>query len=395
MSIAQPPVPLGGARSTRALGAIQLVVPVALVGLALLLVVGAHIVRDHGDLTAFVCFGSNFAGATRPPAGAAGCGGQGYDGQFFYLVARDPLIVHATTLHALQSVGGAFRAERLGYPLLAFLASAGRASALPAALVAVNVATLLALTAWLAAALRRRGRSPLWATAVALSPGMLLPVLRDLSDPLATACVLVGVLAWQERRRPTATVALAFAVLTREVSIVVVLALAAETAVRAWRGRGIPEAPRAALTEAWPVIVIPAVAFTAWQLYVAVRNGGPPGTAPAGVPLFNLVQEAGWSLRDWPAAVGGWDAVYVALVFGAMGLGLRSLRHRITVTSAATCALCVCIALPTLGDYWGDTRLSAPLLSMLLLDGLQRRDRLSVALATAASAMTLFILPFS
>jgi hypothetical protein len=127
----------------------------------------------------------------------------------------------------------------------------------------------------------------------------------------------------------------------------------------------------------------------------ATRLGGPLGTAPGAIPLVNLVQEAIWSLRGWPAAVGGWDLVYVALVFGAIALALRSLRVRIMVTSAAAGALCLGIALPMLGDFWGDTRLSAPLLSMLLLDGLQRRERLSVGLATAASAMTLFILPFS
>jgi hypothetical protein len=396
MSVAEPRhLPASHAGRDRATAAAQIAVPVALVALALVLVVGHHLIVDHGNLTAFVCFGSHFAGATHPPAGAAGCGTQGYDGQFFFLLAHDPLIAHAGTLRRLADVGQAFRAQRLGYPLLAFLVAGGQASAIPAALVAVNVAALLGLTAWLGAALRRRGRAPLWAVAVALTPGMLLPVLRDLSDPLATACVLVGVLAWQERRRPTATVALTLAVLTREVSVVVLVALAAEVAVRAWRARATQAVARAALAQAWPVIAIPAVAFAAWQTYLTVRLGGPLGTAPGAIPLVNLVQEAIWSLRGWPAAVGGWDLVYVALVFGAMGLALRSLRARITVTSAAAGALCVVIALPMLGDFWGDTRLSAPLLSMLLLDGLQRRDRLSVGLATAASAMTLFILPFS
>jgi hypothetical protein len=367
--------------------------PVLLVSVGLVLVLGARITQVHGDIASLACFGSQFARFTHPPTGSAGCGTQGYDGQFFFLQAHDPLLLNASTVQAMRGAGQLFRVQRLGYPLAVFLLAGGQATAIPVAMLAVNLLALLGLTAWLAAWSDRHGRSPLWAVAIGLMPGMLLPVLRDLSDPLATASVVIGVLAWQERRRTTAAVALTVAVLTREVTIVLVAALAVEVGMRLWQMRMSSSARGAIVREAVPVIVVPALMFGAWQLYVASRAGGALGTAPAAIPFANLVQEVGWSLRDWPIGVGVWDLFYVALVCTTIVLSLRALWGGSTVIGIGALACSAFIVLPRLGDFWGDTRLSAPLLALVLLDGLRRRDRLSVAVPTIAAVMTLFILP--
>jgi hypothetical protein len=101
-----------------------------------------------------------------------------------------------------------------------------------------------------------------------------------------------------------------------------------------------------------------------------------------------------WSMHSYPPLAATWDLVYVLLILAASVAALSSLRHRVTIISAGTCALALGVLVPTLGDVWSDTRLSAPLFALLLVDGLQRRNRPAVLISTAAAAMTI-LLPFA
>jgi branched-subunit amino acid transport protein len=395
MSVAEPQLPIAAPAPVRAAAWWEIAPPVVLVAMVLAAVLGSHIAHDHGNLTGLVCFGSHYASATRPPAGAIPCGAQGYDGQFFFLQARDPLLLHDATLHQFAGAGQTFRAQRLGYPLLAWLLSAGRASAIPFAMLAANVLVSLGLSGYLAAYARRRGWPTLWTLAIALAPGMLLPVLRDLSDPLSTACMIVAALSWQARRRLPATVALTLAVLTREVMVVVIAGFAAEAAARLWRTRGHRLARRAILAQSAPVLLIPTALFLIWHVYLTARFGGALGTSSAMFPLTNMVSEIRTAVRLESTWVAIWDSIYVLVMCGAVVLAVRSVRRRVTVMSATALALCVSVVIPEFGDFWSDTRLSAPLLAILLLDGLRRRDRAQIALGATAGAMMLLILPFA
>jgi hypothetical protein len=228
---------------------------------------------------------------------------------------------------------------------------------------------------------------------IALMPGMLMPTLRDLSDPLATASILAGLLLWHSGRRWPAALALTVAVLTREVMMVAVVAVAADAAIRAWKAREVPGELHRVARRVWPVVVLPSAAFFAWQAYITARYGGPVGGADLSLPLVNLVQEVRESIHHGPPLLAAWDLVYVLLIVAATVAALMSLRQRVTIISLGTCALAVGVLVPTLGDVWSDTRLSAPLFALLLVDGLQRRDRRSVLISTAAAAMTILI-PF-
>jgi hypothetical protein len=394
MSLAHPDVelrPRAGAGVSR-VG--RVAIPALIVAAVLALAVGSDLRAYGGNLTGFVEFGSHFVSATHPPRGAQVNSPRGYDGQFFYVQALDPLLLHNSTVSALRGAGEGFRLQRVAYPALAFLLAAGRPGAIPFALLLINVLVLLAVAMGFAIYARRRGWSTLWALAIALMPGMVLPALRDLSDPLATASVLAGVLAWRSGRRWPAALALTVAVLTREVMMVVVVALAAEAGCRAWRAREVPGAWRTTALPVWPVVVVPSAAFAAWQAYITVRYGGLVGGADLSLPLVNLVQEVRWSIRSYPPLGATWDLVYVLLILAASVAALMSLRRRVTITSAAAGALTLGVLVPTFGDIWSDTRLSAPLFALLLVDGLQRRNRPAVLIGTAAAAMTI-LLPFA
>jgi hypothetical protein len=368
----------------------HVVVPLAVVAAVLVFVLAGRLAGYGGNPTGFVQFGSAFAGAVHPPAGALIDSPAGYDGQFFYLQARDPLLLHDATVAGTRLADEGFRLQRVGYPALAWLLAGGRTAAIPVSLLAVNVIVLLMIAAAGGAYAHRHGRSGLWAVAAALMPGMLLPAQRDLSDPLATAAVLAGVLLWRSRRRWPATLALTVAVLTREVMMVVVAAVVVDGVLRAWQVRAQAGAARSILAGAWPVAAIPTVMFAAWHLYATARYGGSLGSAPADVPMLNLLQEVRWSLRSG-AAYGGWDLAYVALVVAAVAAAVASLLHRVTLISLATCAVALGVLIPRMGDLWSDTRLAAPLFALLLVDGLHRRHRPSIAIASAAAAMSLLL----
>ncbi len=363
------------------------------VAAVLALAVGVSLGRYHGNLLGLVQFGQQFAPETHPPPGAPVDSTFGFDGQFFYLQALDPLLRHDSTIDALRAAHSGYRLQRVGYPALAFALAAGRRSAIPFALLAVNVLVLLALAAGFAAYARRRGWSTLWAVPLALMPGLLLPTLRDLSDPLATASMFAGLLLWRSGRRWPAAFALTVAVLTREVMVLAVAGVAVEVAVRAWRARS-ARAWRPIVSSAWPVVAVPTACFCVWQAYIMIRYGGPTGSAGLHLPLVNLVDELRNALRSPDKILAGWDVLYVALILAACAVAFDSAHRRLTVTSAAACALAISVLLPTMGDVWSDTRDSAPLFALLLVDGLHRRDRRSVLICAVAAAMTLLI-PFA
>ena len=392
MSVTETSLPISSPR-VRHQTLMPVAVPVILAALVIGFVLVVQLIHYHGNLTGFIVFGHVYAPSTRPPADAVYGGLTGYDGQFFYVLGHDPLLLHHSTIAQMRATVDPelFRIQRVGYPLLAFLLSGGQAGALPAALLGINVIALLAVTAGCGTWLRRRGISPMWALAISLSPGMLLPMVRDLSDPLSTACVLAGVLLWQARRRWPAALALTAAVLTREVMIVLVIAVALEAAHRAWRERRSPQAWRAVVAQAWPVVLVPAGVFAVWQIYVMIRAGGPLGTSPAMIPFTNMTQEIA---RAVPVAggIGFVDIIWVVLMAVAVGLSVRCLRAGATALSVAACALCVSVVLPEFGDFWSDIRLAAPLFAVLLLDGLQRRDRPQIVVGTTAAALSVLFL---
>ena len=66
--------------------------PVLVTAVVLLALVGARLVQYDRDPTGFVQFGRAAAPAVMPPAGARIESEIGYDGQFFYVQAVDPLL---------------------------------------------------------------------------------------------------------------------------------------------------------------------------------------------------------------------------------------------------------------------------------------------------------------
>ena len=180
------------------------------------------IVPFGGDPSALVCVSQPAAGRRPYEAIRVGFGRGGFDGQFYYTLARDPWRRHAEGLDF-----PCYRHLRILYPVLAWLLSGGgNPRDLLWAMPAINVLSAAGL-AWLGSLLAvRHGRGAWWGFLLPVVVNVGMPALRDLTDPLAAlaACGLLA--AWLLRWRAGVVFAwAAAAVLSREQNAAVVLIL--------------------------------------------------------------------------------------------------------------------------------------------------------------------------
>jgi hypothetical protein len=354
--------------------------PAMVVAAVLALSLVPSLIASHGNATGFVSFGRAYVAQTHPPAGALIRSSQGYDGQYFWAQAKDPLLLSAQTVNRLGPVG--FRLQRVAYPLAAFLLAGGHEAALPWTLLAVNVFLVLMLTLAFARFAGRAGWSPWWALVVGLLPGFIVATWGDMSDVMATGAMLCGLIAWSRGRRALAAGSLTLAVLSREPMMLAVVAIAAEAAAGAWRARGRPGEPARILRAARPVVMVPVAAFLAWQVYLILRLHGAAGTPMAAyqLPFTAIVDEVSKALRSGSALGGGWDIAYLTVMLTGIAVALRNLRRGVGAAGLTAALFGLSLLVVTFGNDWSYTRLSAPMFAALLFSGLQRKDRSVLAL---------------
>jgi hypothetical protein len=363
---------------------------VALV-LGLLVIPGLAIYR--GNPTGFVRFGREWAGDIRPPPGAVVETKTGYDGQFFWAQAQDPLLLRDRTVAAFKHAG--FRLGRVAYPALAYVLAAGWPSAIPWTLLAINALMILGVTIAFSQYARRRGWSGWWGLAVGLLPGFMFATLGDLSDVLAVASMLGGLMMWQQRRRWPAAGLLTLAVLAREPMLLAAAAVAVDACVGAWRSHR-HGSLRVAISSLWPAAAVPVLAFGAWQAYVHVRYGGSTADPASAFqpPFVGIVDEVRRALGNGPAVSSAWDLAYLALMLAGLGAAVALVRRSVSAPAIAACLFAISLLVLTFGNDWSYTRLSAPLFACLLLGGLERRVRAAIGVCVAVAALGALV-PFA
>jgi hypothetical protein len=208
-------------------------------------------------------------------------GRTGYDGQFIYYLARDGWA-------ALPHIDNPpYRLQRILYALLARWLSFGNATALPWVMVAINAAAIIAATALITRRLIAQGMWRWYGLVYPLFVGTLMAYSRDLTEPLACALALGGVLCWLDERRAAAAALLALASLARETSVLFIAGLAlAELTERRWTRL--------------VVLGLAAVPLLTWHLYLRIELGaGQLGVAgrlsfiPTASMFSNLSPEPG------------------------------------------------------------------------------------------------------
>jgi hypothetical protein len=237
----------------------------------------------HSSVSKFTLVGRHFATPGQLPPGMPLAKTYGYDGQFFYRLALNPLNFHHTAYGIRMDQP--YRYMRIGYPAATWLVSFGQHSLVPVMLVAVNVAAIGAM-GWLGGMFARQsGRHALWGLLLPGFFGILTSLSRDTAEPLAAACLLAGLLAVRARRPVLAAALLACGALTRETVLVAVAAIAVVRVIGILARRQRPGRDDLA----W---VVPAVVFAAWEMVVKAaigrvplfadggRNAGEPFVAP-------------------------------------------------------------------------------------------------------------------
>jgi len=278
-----------------------------------------------GNITRFVRAAAPFSDRNRVPRGLFVFPSNGYDGQFYYRLALDPANLHHEAFGI--TLDSPFRLQRIGYPALAWLVSLGQRSWVPVALVVVNVLALGAIG--LAGGLLARdcGRHALCGLLLAGYFGFFISVGCDLTEPVAAACLLGGVLAYRRGRRVLAGMLFGYGALTRETVMIVPLAIGLTRLVTAVRRPARPGAGDLA----W---CLPAVAFGGWQLILRAATGtfillnGFGSNSSAGRPFGGFISAVRLNLSLLPAFTG---AVYiwfleVATLMAFAAAALASLR---------------------------------------------------------------------
>jgi hypothetical protein len=254
------------------------------------------------------------------PGGVQVQGYLGYDGQFYYRMARNP----ANLSWSAYGIGmdAWYRFVRIGYSALAWLMAAGQVAAVPWALVIINVLSIGAIAVLGGQLAREAGRHALWGLLLAGYFGLATSVARDLTEPLAAACLIGGILAYRHRKLMAAAGLFAFAGLTRETAMVAPFALAAVRLVAMARRRTRPG--REDL-----VWLIPALVFVAWEVVLRLATGQIPifsdSGKNAGAPFVAAFEAIGHNFGDLTHSVNGapgaliiWDLEFGVLVLFAV-----------------------------------------------------------------------------
>src|SRR6202453_1846043 len=238
--------------------------------IALLAALGFALARwqtwANGTIGRFILVGRHFATPAQLPSGVPVAPTYGYDGQFFYRLALNPLNLRKTA-HGI-TMDRPYRYMRIGYPALTWLLSFGQHFLVPAMLVAVNIAAIGAIGYLGGVFAREGGRHALAGLLLPGYFGLITSLSRDTAEPLAAALLLGGLLGVRSRRPVLAGLLLAYGALTRESVMVAVAAVAIVDFIGVIRRRRSVRPGRDDL-----VWALPTAAFVAWQVVVKAAVG--------------------------------------------------------------------------------------------------------------------------
>ncbi len=314
--------------SSRAVAAVASVAPTVLGTAAFYFVLTWLRVGQHNVLW-FVHLGRAYLQAAHDPAfsGLAPQSDTGYDGQYYFALAADPLHAHAT----MSGGNAGYLYSRPFYPLLARVLAGGSVVHIPSTMLELNLAAIVLGTLAVALWLRRHGLSPLFAFLYGLWPGLVFCVFRDLTEPLAFGLTATAVLVFDpaSRRRLAGAAALfALALLTRETVVPFVVACGAAlvladrpapgSGARAWLAPGTWRRGATLLAASGLPLVLWRIGVSAWLHQPTQEQGS--GSAWL-VPFHGLA-------TYWPFDAQHW-LIATTVVLPSVGAALAVARPRV------------------------------------------------------------------
>lgn len=336
-----------------------------------ILLVSAVLVTFQGNWVAFALPGTRFS--TGDPAGTTG-----YDGQFFYHIARygwdaEPYIDSPS-----------LRYMRIGYPLLGAALSLGQPDWVPYALVLINIMAVMLGSGLLAQRISLRGASPYWALLYTLWPGVVLALRLDLAEPLCVALALAGLTAHEDQRHMQAVLWLVLSALTKEIGLIMAGGLALHALFQRRYRLGLA------------LGAIPAGVWIAWLFYVRSSVGK--------LPFGNPVAHLEWPLAGWlsipePAnlVLTGLWMVLPTLILMMLAL-VTIFRHRALDTDSVLVLVAASFVLTMPDLSWEDAIAAYRVGVFLVVTGLLllshwRRTRLYMVLLWGSSILLVPLAP--
>ncbi|MHB8345143.1 MAG: hypothetical protein ACYDED_13005 [Ferrimicrobium sp.] len=321
-----------------------------LVGLIYLLYLVVRVsVAAKGRISALALIGTTFGNRARVPSYLAMTHGTGYDGQFFLRLALDPFRL-TNGLFGI-SFDTPFRAQRIGYPFLAWLLSAGNGRLVPISLVVVNLLAVVAIAYF--GTIFARGSAQPWITGALLACyfGYLMSVGRDLAEPTAAALVLAGLVAFQSERPLLAALAFAFAALTLETELIVPIAIGI-----VWLARLVQRRP----TRINPILfLLPGLTAAGWQIIITLAQGkfaaATDLSGNIGVPGFTVIEGIVSHLHQLNTTNLLWFG-QLAVVAVAVIAAAVSLKHTTAPSYLIVAwALMLVLTLSLSGEVWNNS----------------------------------------
>lgn len=335
-----------------------------------------------GQWTGLFCVGERFDPA---PLGLRPAhlfrGADGYDGQFYRIVAHDPWLA-AGYWKAVD--GPELRYRRILVPLLAWVAAGGRGELVDTAYIAIVLACLFLGVYFLGLYLVDQGLPPAAGAVFLLLPGTLISLDRMLPD-IALYMLIAALLAvWRGRLTPWSAFVLALAPLVRDLGLLVVAAALAHLAARRrWRDAVLGT-----------LCVLPAAAWFVWlRMAMAQTESAPSASFHAGVvPSWALRQPVyGLFMRMAKPAVYPGVAPHFELAAQALdllayaGMALALVlavvawrRWSVSLEGWLMAAFVALFPFASSRRFWEDSysypRAYTPLLALLALEGWRRRQ---------------------
>lgn len=316
----------------------------------------------------------------------------GYDGQFYYYMARHPsVILRCAEVSAPHCAIDAspLREERILYPMTARLLTGGSPHGLHLALFLIDFIAILLTVVLVGILCVEAGASRWLAVAAGIFIGEVQGLLRDLADPYAVFWTVLAVYLLRKNRPLLTGLAVAAAMLTRE-QLVLVLPLLGLSwlAQRRWGALAI-------------FLTAALVPFMAWQtaLFAIYHRFGFTGSVATtrGLrwPFMALLEHPNgpeFTQTILFVVVPLLAAVLVAILWMRRN-GLRAiLRDPVPLVVVLYCLLVSLTAYAEWADTWASARLIAPaaILALILATSLAPRVRNAFAALLGATALAMF-----
>jgi len=149
-------------------------------------------------------------------------GSVGFDGQFFYFLAHDPLLRHGVYRFLDDP---RLRAQRIGYPMLAWALALGIKPLIPLSLYLINMAALVGCVALLGTRARRMGHSYAYGLLFVFCISTITVVTTMTCEVVTTFFLLLAFVFHEQKRTLPLFGATLLALFTKEICLLWVAAL--------------------------------------------------------------------------------------------------------------------------------------------------------------------------